>query len=203
MNSVSYKNQKIQPSKIICIGRNYAAHIEELNNETPTEPVIFLKPNSAISNELNIDASEKIHYESEISFLVIDRKLSGVGFGLDLTKREIQSTLKAKGLPWERAKAFDGSAVFSKFVAINRVKGELRLELTINGELIQQGGVSLMLNKPSDLMAEAESFLSFENGDILMTGTPSGVGIVNQGDVFVGSVFDGRDCLVEQSWIAK
>jgi 2-keto-4-pentenoate hydratase/2-oxohepta-3-ene-1,7-dioic acid hydratase in catechol pathway len=185
---------------VVCIGRNYAAHIEELDNEVPDQPVIFVKPNSAVTKQLRIGSTEPIHYESEISFLIIDGQLNGVAFGLDLTKRQTQTTLKAKGLPWERAKAFDGAAVFSDFVNIPKGLKRLRLELEINGQLTQHGGVNLMLNKPLELVSEIETFMSFEDGDIMMTGTPSGVGIVSKGDVFVGKIFDADSLLVQQKW---
>jgi 2-keto-4-pentenoate hydratase/2-oxohepta-3-ene-1,7-dioic acid hydratase in catechol pathway len=200
MNSINYRNQQLQPSKVVCIGRNYAAHIEELDNEVPDQPVIFVKPNSAISSQIRLHSSQQIDYEAEITFLVIDKQLRGVGIGLDLTKRQIQWSLKSKGLPWERAKAFDGSAVFSDFVDLKKVTNTLRLELEINGQLVQQGGVSLMLNKPTELVADITSFMSFENGDILMTGTPSGIGIVVMDDVFIGKIYDGEQLLVQQQW---
>jgi 2-keto-4-pentenoate hydratase/2-oxohepta-3-ene-1,7-dioic acid hydratase in catechol pathway len=200
MNLISYKGRQLEPSKVVCVGRNYAAHIAELKNQRPDQPVIFLKPNSAISNQLSSAGSEPVHYESEISFLIIDGRLSGVAFGLDLTKREIQSELKAKGLPWERAKAFDRSAVFSEFVMVSESVGSLRLELEINGCLVQQGGINEMIFSPSFLVDDIASFISFEDGDILMTGTPSGVGVVKSGDLFVGRIFDDNLVLVEQEW---
>lgn len=200
MKFINYRNQQLAPSKVICIGRNYAAHIEELNNEMPDQPVIFLKPNSAISNQLQIDQREPIHFEAEISFLILNNQLAAVGVGLDLTKRETQTILKAKGLPWERAKAFDGSAVFSDFVDLKSEINNLRLELDINGQLVQQGGVNLMLNRPTELITEIASFMSFEDGDILMTGTPSGVGVVNYADIFIGRIFNQDKLLVEQRW---
>jgi 2-keto-4-pentenoate hydratase/2-oxohepta-3-ene-1,7-dioic acid hydratase in catechol pathway len=191
------------PSKVVCIGRNYVDHIKELNNETPTEPVIFMKPNSAISNEININASDEIHYEGEISFIVNNGKINAVGFGLDLTKREIQNKLKAKGLPWERAKAFDGSAVFSDFVEFNGNTENLRMELWINGLLQQSGGVDLMLYKPEEILQEINTFSSLENGDIIMTGTPSGVGVVNKNDVFIGKIYNNDKQLVKCKWIVQ
>ena len=147
MNNIQIEDKTLQPSKVVCIGRNYAAHIEELNNAVPDQPVIFIKPNSAISNEIQLNSGEEIHYEGEISFVIKNNKISAVGFGLDLTKRAVQSKLKAKGLPWERAKSFDGSALFSEFKTLHGSVENLRLELHINGELIQRGGcyLSLML----------------------------------------------------------
>ena len=103
MKSVRWDGKAVYPSKIVCIGRNYVGHIKELGNEAPQEPVIFIKPNSAISNEIHSCKSEAIHFEGEITFLISSGELRGVGFGLDLTKRDLQSKLKAKGLPWERA----------------------------------------------------------------------------------------------------
>lgn len=203
MKSITLNGKNIVPSKIICIGRNYVEHIEELKNEMPTEPVIFIKPNSAISNDLSTHEKDEIHYESEITFLVQSGKLHAVGFGLDLTKREIQSQLKTKGLPWERAKAFDKSAVFSKFISFEGNIEHLRMELLINGKLIQQASYDLMLHKPHSLLDEINTFLSLEDGDLIMTGTPKGVGRVNSGDIFSGRIFEKDKLLLESSWVAK
>lgn len=203
MKKIKLEKQAIYPSKIICVGRNYAEHIEELKNETPTEPVIFIKPNSAISNNLCIHIKDEIHYEGEIVFLVQAGKLHAVGFGLDLTKREIQAQLKTKGLPWERAKAFDASAVFSEFIIYDGKIEDLRMELYINDKLVQQAGYDLMLNKPQYLLDEIKTFLSLEDGDLIMTGTPKGVGKVNPGDVFSGKIFEKDKLLAIAEWIAK
>ncbi len=199
MKNIDLQGQDIFPSKVVCIGRNYREHIAELNNETPEKMVFFLKPNSAISQKLIFPKGhESCHYEAEISFLIEEGKVSAVGFGLDLTLREVQSRLKEKGLPWERAKAFDDSAVFSKFVSFNDDISKLEVELYINDELKQKGDVSLMINKPSEIIDEAKSFLTFEDGDILMTGTPKGVGKFYVGDKFLGKIlYDGK-VLIEQ-----
>lgn len=202
MNSINYGDQQIEPSKIVCVGRNYVAHIEELNNEVPDQPVIFVKPNSSVATQLHLSANEPLSYEAELSFLIMNGQINGVSIGLDLTKRETQSKLKSKGLPWERAKAFDGAAVFSQFVLSPNSLADLRFELEINGRLVQNGNVNLMINTPDVLITEIASFMSFEDGDVLMTGTPSGVGVVNAGDIFVGRVFDGKTLLVEQEWKA-
>lgn len=213
MKTVSYlvneaSNTDITPSKILCIGRNYVEHAEELGNAVPSEPIIFLKPNSSISSQLNAEGLvngqvEAHHYESELSFLVRQQKIYAVGFGLDLTRRQTQQQLKDKGLPWERAKAFDGSAVFSHFVPIDSKDiGELSLKLTINGDVIQQGGVNMMLFKPATFINEVTSFLTLEDNDILMSGTPKGVGAVNVGDHFIGEVFLGDVCLIKHQWRA-
>ena len=183
--------QQVTPSKVVCIGRNYVDHIKELANEIPDEMVVFLKPNSAISATLSaMHNDEALHYEAELSFLYQGGQFTAVALGLDLTKREVQGKLKAKGLPWERAKAFDGSAVFSDFVAIpEEGLSQLNLSLVINDELKQQGGVSLMLVKPAEILKELQSFISLEDGDIVMTGTPKGVGVIATEDSFVGQIY--------------
>ena len=201
MKFIKLDGRKVFPSKIVCIGRNYVDHIKELGNEIPKEPVIFLKPNSAISNEIHSGEPDVIHFEAEMTFVVHHDELAGVGIGLDLTKRELQSALKIKGLPWERSKAFDGAAVFSEFVGLNGDISQLRLELFINDHLQQQGGYELMINKPDDILAEIKGFMSFEDGDLIMTGTPAGVGSIKPGDRFVGKIFKNDTLLVEADWV--
>jgi len=203
MKSVTWDGKAVYPSKIVCIGRNYAEHIKEFDNEASQEPVIFLKPNSAISGDVHSSKSELIHYEGEITFLISSGELRGVGFGLDLTKRDLQYELKNKGWPWERAKAFDRSAVFSEFVTFNGDISDLRMEFYINDVLVQFGNHDLMLNKPPQLLSEAKNFLSFEDGDLLMTGTPKGVGSVNSGDRYLGKIFEKEKLIVEGSWVVK
>ena len=203
MNYVSFGGKKICPSKVVCVGRNYVEHIEELNNEVPDQPVIFIKPNSAISNELFMDEEQSIHYEAELTFIMYSGNIVGVGLGLDLTKREVQTTLKSKGLPWERSKSFDNSAVFSDFVKVRDKIDTLSMELYINGNLTQHGNVGLMLNKPDQLLDEVGSFLTLEDGDLLMTGTPKGVGRVKEGDLFVGKVFQNGEVLIDHTWSVK
>ena len=201
MNRIVLEDSEIFPSKVVCIGRNYMDHIAELNNEVPEDMVFFIKPNSAISNKLDFPKNQNsCHYEAEISFLIEDNKISAVSFGLDLTLREVQSKLKEKGLPWERAKSFDGAAVFSKFVNFDGDISKLGIELYINGELKQKGDYSLMINKPLEIIKEANSFLSFENGDILMSGTPSGVGSFKVGDVFLGKILLDEKIIIEESF---
>ena len=202
MKSVEFENELVCPSKIVCVGRNYIDHITELNNTMPDQPVIFIKPNSSVSCVLRSEQGG-LHYEGELSFLIREDKIFGVGFGLDLTKRALQTTLKQKGLPWERAKAFDGSAVLSQFVTLEDDISELSLRLSINCEAKQIGGVEDMLYSPQVLLREAQSFLTFEENDILMTGTPAGVGLVNRGDVFLGQVFRGDKLLLEHEWVAS
>ena len=203
MNYILFNGKNVYPSKIVCIGQNYMEHIKELHNVVPKQPVLFIKPNSSISHDICSSPDDLIHYEGEISFIIHSNKLKGVGFGLDLTKREVQSDLKSKGLPWERAKAFDGSAVFSEFVTFKGNMRELRMELYINDCLVQQGGYDLMMNKPVDILQEAATFLSFEDGDIIMTGTPKGVGPIHAGDTLIGKIFDKETLLVEGSWVVK
>ncbi|HIP29507.1 MAG TPA: FAA hydrolase family protein [Sulfurospirillum arcachonense] len=203
MKTVNFNGREITPSKIVCIGRNYVEHIEELGNEIPSSMVIFMKPNSSIKSKLLAYKNEPIHYEGEISFVILDGKISGVGFGLDLTKRGLQSKLKEKGLPWERAKAFDGASVFSDFIKFSGDTDSLHVKLFINGTLIQNGSVSHMLYKPEEMLKEIESFSTLEDGDIVMSGTPKGVGIVKSGDKFLGQIFKDDKLLVEKKWVAK
>lgn len=202
MKTILVDNKKIIPSKIICIGRNYVEHINELGNEVPDEMVVFLKPNSAISKQLNSFHQEPLHYEGELCFVIDNGGFSAVGFGLDLTKRSLQSQLKSKGLPWERAKAFDGSAVFSSFVKIETVSNELSFELKINQEIIQSGDINLMMYKPTQILQELQSFISLNDGDIVMTGTPKGVGVINKSDNFTAKVMHGDKVISEANWSA-
>lgn len=204
MNSIILQEQKIFPSKVVCIGRNYTEHIAELNNDTPDEMVFFIKPNSAISDSLVFPKGHNsCHYEAEISFLIEENKISAVAFGLDLTLREVQSKLKAKGLPWERAKAFDKSAVFSDFVSFDGDLSKLEVELLINDNIVQKGGVPLMINKPFEIIDEFKTFASFEDGDILMTGTPKGVGEFKIGDVFEGKIVYDNKVIISKKFIVS
>jgi len=203
MKSVKLNGENIYPSKIVCIGKNYIEHIKELNDAVPKEPVIFIKPNSSISDNVYSDKNDAVHFEGEISFLIKSEEIYGVGFGLDLTKREIQSELKTKGLPWERSKAFDKAAVFSEFITFNGNINDLRMELYINGSLVQHGGCDLMLNKPKQILTEIKSFISFEDGDLMMSGTPKGVGPINSGDILIGKIFEKEKLIVEKTWLTK
>lgn len=203
MNSIVVENNKIVPSKVICIGRNYVEHIAELGNEVPDEMVVFLKPNSSISQSLISFHQEPLHYEAELCFVYQNGIFSAVGFGLDLTKRGLQSQLKSQGLPWERAKAFDGSAVFSEFVKINSIEPTLSVQLKINGGIVQQGGIELMMYKPDEILKELQSFMTLQDGDIVMTGTPKGVGLIYQGDTFEGSILIENKIKVSAQWVAQ
>lgn len=203
MNSILINNEKIYPSKVVCIGRNYSEHIAELNNEVPEEAVFFFKPNSSISDKLVFPkGAQSCHYEAEICFLIEENKISALAFGLDLTLREVQSKLKNKGLPWERAKAFNGSAVFSEFMPFSGNLDDLELELYINNELKQKGGVELMITKPKEIINELLTFSCFEDGDVLMTGTPKGVGEFKISDVFIGKILYKNNIIIEKRFEA-
>jgi len=202
VNYIKYGNNNVMVSKVVCIGRNYVEHIEELNNETPDSMVVFNKPNSAICDELYY-FSKDTRFEGEICFLMKDGEIDGVGFGLDLTKADIQNKMKSKGLPWERAKGFDKSAVFGEFVHFNGDISSLRLELWINDQLIQFANYDLMIYKPKEMISEIKTFMSFEDGDIIMSGTPKGVGTYNIGDIFIGKIFCDNKLLVQSEWKVK
>lgn len=203
MNVVYVDERAVKPSKIVCVGRNYIEHIEELGNVVPENMVLFIKPNSAISSTLHSTFDESLHYEGELSFLYDQGRLSAVGFGLDLTKRELQARLKEKGLPWERAKGFDGAALFSRFVGLASPIEALNFQLIKNGVLVQQGRIGMMINKPEDILIEIQSFMTLEDGDIIMTGTPKGVGVIRTGDLFVGEIYQDDELLVQAEWVAR
>jgi 2-keto-4-pentenoate hydratase/2-oxohepta-3-ene-1,7-dioic acid hydratase in catechol pathway len=202
MQTIKYKDQNVEVSKVICIGRNYVAHIEELGNEVPSSMVVFNKPNSAITDTLYY-FSEDCRFEGEICFLIRNHKIDGIGFGLDLTYADIQDHLKEKGLPWERAKGFDNSAVLSEFVPYSGDLETLEMKLFKNDSLVQFATYDLMMYKPSVMLSEIQSFMTFEDNDIIMSGTPKGVGNYEVGDRFVGQVFSNEKLLVEKSWIAQ
>ena len=204
MQSVNVAGKAIYPSKIICVGRNYVEHIKELQNEVPDSMVVFNKPNSAISKILysQLD-NQTLHYEGELAFMVDGNKLAAVAFGLDLTKRALQTALKQKGLPWERAKAFDGAALFSAFVPVDGNIEQLSLRLEIDGQLRQTGGVPMMIHKPDAVLEELQQFISLEDGDIIMTGTPAGVGQIRSRTLFNGTVLLKNEPLVAAAWTAQ
>ena len=189
--------------KLICIGRNYAAHIDELNNERPTDPVVFIKPDSAIlpkEQDFYIpEFSQNVHYEVEVLVKIkkvgkhIARQFAHkyydeIGLGIDFTARDLQSKLKAKGLPWEKAKGFDGSALIGKWIPKNTYENldDLGFSLLKNGEIVQNGNTSLMLWKIDELIAYVSTYFMLKKGDILFTGTPSGVGRVERNDYLQG-----------------
>lgn len=189
--------------KIICIGRNYTKHIEELQNEKPTEPVIFLKPDTAILPKnfpfFIPDFSSDIHHEVEILVKInrvgkhIDPKFAHkyydeIGLGIDFTARDVQAQLKEKGLPWEKAKAFDGSAVIGEFLPKSQFKSleNLTFELTNNGNSVQKGVATHMLWKIDELISYVSQYFTLKIGDIIFTGTPEGVAKVNPDDILEG-----------------
>ena len=185
--------------KILCIGRNYADHISELNNERPSEPVIFLKPDTAIlkDNEpfYHPDFSNDIHHEVEIVLKInkvgknIEAKFAHkyydeIGIGIDFTARDIQSRLKEKGLPWEKAKAFNGSAPISGFISKTKFADlkNLNFHLEVNGKVCQKGNTEMMLWNFDEIIAEISKYFTLKTGDLVFTGTPAGVGKVVIGD---------------------
>lgn len=190
--------------KIICIGRNYTKHIKELANEKPTEPVVFLKPDSAIllkKMPFFIPSwSNEIHYEVEILIKInrvgkhIAEKFAHkyydeIGLGIDFTDRELQGKLKAKGLPWEKAKAFDGSAVIGDFYPKEKFDlDNLSFQLIHNYKIVQDGNTKNMLWKIDELIAYVSQYFTLKKGDIIFTGTPAGVGAVKANDILVGKI---------------
>jgi 2-keto-4-pentenoate hydratase/2-oxohepta-3-ene-1,7-dioic acid hydratase in catechol pathway len=200
MTPVSFQDSPILPGKIVCIGRNYVDHIAELGNEIPSSMVVFNKPGSAISDRLVAYAGGPVDYECELCFVIGDGALVGVGLGLDLTRRDLQNQLKKQGLPWERAKAFDGSATFSRFVALPEDISKLSFTLHIDAKLTQAGDLGLMLYPPQTIISELTRFMSLQDNDILMTGTPGGVGRVMAGCQFVARLYDDRQLLIEHAW---
>ena len=202
MPTISFDDQVFIPSKIVCVGRNYVKHIEELNNSDPGELVLFIKPNSSISERL-FCPSQRCRFETEITLLMEGGKPVAVGLGFDLTLVEVQQRLKAKSLPWEKSKAFDGSAVFSSFVAIPNSFDTLWLQLEINGVLRQKGGVAEMIHKPAQILKEVGLHFHLCDGDLVMTGTPHGVADLVVGDMFVASLWSGHDKLLAQEWLVE
>lgn len=185
--------------KIVCVGRNYAEHAKELNNPVPVTPLLFMKPaTSAAPLKLPMHLPQQqgpCHFETEIAVLVgdtihalsadnISDKIAGYGIGLDLTLRALQDELKTKGHPWEMAKAFDGACPLSAFVPASLVSHpeSLGLSAHINGQLRQQGFVSDMITPIFELLAYISRFFTLQAGDVVMTGTPAGVGPLQPGD---------------------
>ncbi|CUV65753.1 Fumarylacetoacetate hydrolase [Sulfurovum sp. enrichment culture clone C5] len=188
MKTIKFKDSTFAPSKVVCIGRNYVEHIHELDNEIPENMVLFNKPNSSITNKLEY-FSEDCRFEGEICFLVIDEKLTGIGFGLDLTKANTQNYLKSKGLPWERAKGFNGSCVVGKFIPLQGDIRTLEMKLYVNNTLAQHATYGLMIYKPDEILNEIKTFMSLEDGDIIMSGTPKGVASYKSGDIFDAEIY--------------
>ncbi|MCK0110162.1 fumarylacetoacetate hydrolase family protein [Flavobacteriaceae bacterium S0825] len=191
--------------KLICIGRNYTKHIEELENEKPKDPVVFLKPDTAILLKKQPffipDFSNDVHHEVEILVKInkvgkhIDRKFAHkyydeIGLGIDFTARDLQSQLKSKGLPWEKAKAFDGAAVIGKWLPKTNFKNVDNISFTLhkNDTIVQDGNTNLMLWKIDELIEYVSKYFTLKIGDIIFTGTPAGVGKVVANDKLKGFI---------------
>jgi 2-keto-4-pentenoate hydratase/2-oxohepta-3-ene-1,7-dioic acid hydratase in catechol pathway len=197
--------------KIVCVGRNYAEHAKELNNPVPSSPLLFIKPATSAADltqplALPAERDEPVHFETELALLIgerltgagpeqAERAVAGIGLGLDLTLRELQSRLKDKGHPWEIAKAFDGACPLSPFVALSEVPDwpALCFALTINGKQRQHGLVSDMLFPIPQLLAEMSRHFTLMPGDVVLTGTPAGVGVLEAGDELTFKLESGRE----------
>lgn len=191
--------------KIICIGRNYTDHIKELDNEKPKDPVVFHKPDTALLLKgqpfFIPQFSEDVHYEVEVLVKInrigkhiqpqfAPKYYDEIGLGIDFTARDLQAQLKAKGLPWEKAKGFDGSAVIGQWINKNELPpvDQLQFELIKNDTIVQQGNTALMLWKIDELIAYVSQFFTLKIGDVLFTGTPAGVGPVAINDRLTGKL---------------
>jgi 2-keto-4-pentenoate hydratase/2-oxohepta-3-ene-1,7-dioic acid hydratase in catechol pathway len=200
--------------KILAIGRNYVEHAKELNNPIPDEPVIFLMPETALIKKnqpfFYPDFSNDVHYEVELVLKIsklgknIDEKFAHryydeIGIGIDFTARDIQAELKKKGLPWEKAKAFDGAAPLGKFVAKDLLPpvDNISFSLEKNGQVVQQGNSSLMINSFDAIIAHVSKFFTLKIGDLIFTGTPAGVGPVIIGDDLIAKI-EGQELLKVQ-----
>lgn len=194
--------------KIICIGRNYAAHAQELGNEIPENPVIFMKPDTAIlkkgSDFYIPEFSEDVHYELEVvlkiskggKYIQEDKAANyyeEIGLGIDFTARDLQSKLKGKGLPWELAKGFDGSAVVSNFQNKNSFDiKNLNFSLLKNNEKVQNGNTSMMIFSPEKIIAFVSQYFTLKAGDMIFTGTPEGVGKIAENDILQAFLEDEK-----------
>jgi 2-keto-4-pentenoate hydratase/2-oxohepta-3-ene-1,7-dioic acid hydratase in catechol pathway len=191
--------------KLICIGRNYTAHIEELENERPKDPVVFIKADSAVlpkEQDFYLPPfSNNVHHEVELLVKITKvgkhiakeyahKYYDEVSLGIDFTARDIQDELKSKGLPWEKAKSFDGSAVIGKWVSKSNYKdlNQLSFSLKKNNEVVQSASSELMLWKIDELISYVSQFFTLKKGDIIFSGTPSGVGKVEALDVLEGFI---------------
>ena len=203
MGSGVFNGQSLRRGKGVWVGRHYAAHIEEMAAVPAENMVVSMKRATSVGTELFAALDEPLHYEGEICLLMHCGEVAGVGFGLDLTKRETQTRLKAAGLPWERSKAFIGSALFSEFVTAPEDLSRLGVELMVDDTLRQKGDVSLMLYPPEVILKELRQLLVLEDFDIVMTGTSGGVGAVQVGERLCGRVLHGEQELVSGVWLAQ
>jgi len=197
--------QNFPIGKILCIGRNYADHIKELGNEMPERPVIFMKPASSVIGEgeqiVIPSYSSDCHHEAELALLIgaggkdipageAMSHLAGFGVAIDLTLRDVQAEQKKKGLPWEIAKGFDTACPLSPFVPAASVSDpqNLRITLSVNGEPRQDGSTALMIHRMPELISYLSSIFTLEPGDLILTGTPAGVGPIKSGDQLVAEI---------------
>lgn len=186
--------------KIICIGKNYAAHAKEMKSAVPTEPVFFLKPDTSLLQKGHDfylpEFTNNLHHEIEVVYKVSKmgkhiapefalKYISEVGIGIDFTARDLQDKAKEKGLPWEIAKAFDNAAIVSnEFIPISEIAtGNIGFHLEVNGKTVQKGNTSEMIFSIEQIIAYVSKFITLKTGDLIFTGTPEGVGQVKQGDV--------------------
>lgn len=203
--SIIGTNRQFPIGKIVCLARNYAEHARELGNETPAAPVLFMKPASSVIGDgdtVRIPAySQECHYEVELALLIgtqarnvtADKALehvAGYGVSIDMTLRDVQNQLKAKGLPWEIAKGFDTACPLSDFVPAEAVADphNLNLKLAVNGEARQNGSSADMINRVPQIIAHISAIFTLEPGDVILTGTPAGVGQVRAGDVMTAEI---------------
>lgn len=198
-------NREYPVGKIICVGRNYDEHISEMSAEKPLEPVLFLKPSTSILNEGEAITlpkfSKEVHHEIELALLISNEAkainanswkkfVGGAGIALDLTLRDFQLTAKKKGLPWTVSKGFDGACPIGIFTPLEDIANieSLTIELFVNGNLKQTGNTNQMIFKPGVLLEYITSIFTLEPGDIVLTGTPSGVGALHPGDNVLGII---------------
>lgn len=194
--------------KIICIGRNYAKHAKEMNAEVPTSPMFFMKPDTSLLKENQFyypEFTRDLHHEIELVVKIIKHGkhislqhapsyYEKVGLGIDFTARDIQKECKAKGHPWEKAKAFDNAAFLApQFIDKNDLDlHDLKFSLKRNGEIVQDGSTADMIFSIDQLIVEISKFVTLKQGDLIYTGTPEGVGPVNRGDLLEGYIGDAR-----------
>lgn len=207
MNYLELENgESLYCSKVVCIARNYVAHIQELNNITPKKPTFFIKPNSSLVNEgqrvILPDYSDSVHHEIELAVVIgksgkkIPKEkayeyILGYGIGVDLTARDVQAELKSSGFPWEAAKAFDHSCPISKIKLKENTQVDpqhTRITCSVNQEVRQDGNTELMIYKIDEIIAAASQMFTLHKGDVIMTGTPEGVGKLESGDILTGEV---------------
>jgi 2-keto-4-pentenoate hydratase/2-oxohepta-3-ene-1,7-dioic acid hydratase in catechol pathway len=198
-------NKEFRVGKFVCVGQNYDKHIAEMSAERTSDPVLFLKPSTSVVNEgspIKLPPfSNEVHHEIELALLVSKKAksiksddwknyIAGVGIALDLTMRDHQAVAKTKGLPWSVSKGFDGACPIGTFIPLNAVNNieELKILLYVNGEIRQEGNTNQMIFSPEKLFEYISSIFTLEPGDIILTGTPSGVGPLQSGDEIKGII---------------